>query len=196
MELNKRKFAKKEVEILLDKNSAYYEDKLFEQKTRISDLAEENKKLSAELDNLKAKQSQIENALIKAEKQALNTIEKANIQYSLTVEKLKNFYSRWNGYFTELKNKYPMYPAVTESAELVENLKSLFKTKNPQRAVEKLYSKFSKRQGNNTQIFDPKSKINDYIAATSDSGFNLDEVLNPGKLELEDLCKELGLIEE
>ena len=44
--------------------------------------------------------------------------------------------------------------------------------------------------------FNPKQKIKDYVVATSDSGFNLDEVLNPGKLELEDLCKELGLIEE
>ena len=43
--------------------------------------------------------------------------------------------------------------------------------------------------------FDPKSKIRDYIAATGDNGFNLDEVLNPGELQLEDLCKELGLID-
>ena len=44
--------------------------------------------------------------------------------------------------------------------------------------------------------FNPKSKIKDYIASTSDNGFNMDEVLNPGALKLEDICKELGLIEE
>ena len=45
-------------------------------------------------------------------------------------------------------------------------------------------------------MFDPKSKIEAFVAATSDNGFNLNEVLNPGELQLEDLCKELGLIEE
>ncbi|MBR0190267.1 MAG: hypothetical protein IJQ23_07790, partial [Clostridia bacterium] len=46
--------------------------------------------------------------------------------------------------------------------------------------------------------FNPKEKIADYIAATSDdnNGFNMDEVLNPGALRLEDLCKELGLLTE
>ena len=46
--------------------------------------------------------------------------------------------------------------------------------------------------------FNPKKKIDEYIAATTEStnGFNLDDVLNPGELQLEDLCKELGLIEE
>ena len=44
--------------------------------------------------------------------------------------------------------------------------------------------------------FNPKQKIKDYIVATSDTGFDMDQVLNPGKLELGDLCKELGLIEE
>ena len=44
--------------------------------------------------------------------------------------------------------------------------------------------------------FNPKSKIKDYIVATNDGGFDMNEVLNPGVLKLEDLCKELGLIEE
>ena len=42
----------------------------------------------------------------------------------------------------------------------------------------------------------PDKSIQDYIASTGDNGFNLDEVLNPGELKLEDLCKELGLLEE
>ena len=45
-------------------------------------------------------------------------------------------------------------------------------------------------------MFNPKKKIVDYIASTGDNGFNLDEVLNPGELQLEDLCKELGLMQE
>jgi hypothetical protein len=49
---------------------------------------------------------------------------------------------------------------------------------------------------NDNKIFDPEKRIADYVSATSENGFNLEEVLNPGELHLEDLCKELGLIEE
>ena len=50
--------------------------------------------------------------------------------------------------------------------------------------------------GKSKTKFQPKNKIRDYIAATENDGFNMDEVLNPGDLQLEDLCKELGLLEE
>ena len=63
-------------------------------------------------------------------------------------------------------------------------------------AIENLEKEFSDNNSKNNKVFAPKEKIQDYIASTSDSGFNLDEVLNPGELELEDLCKELGLMEE
>ena len=49
---------------------------------------------------------------------------------------------------------------------------------------------------NKTLLGKPKSKIEAFVAATSDNGFNLNEVLNPGELQLEDLCKELGTMEE
>ena len=62
--------------------------------------------------------------------------------------------------------------------------------------LENLEKEFSDNNSKNNKVFAPKEKIQDYIASTSDSGFNLDEVLNPGELELEDLCKELGLMEE
>jgi hypothetical protein len=41
----------------------------------------------------------------------------------------------------------------------------------------------------------PKKMISDYISSNSENGFNMDEVLNPGDLELEELCKELGLLD-
>ena len=70
------------------------------------------------------------------------------------------------------------------------------KSKNVKSSIDKIDQKFTKKAGAEQSVFNPKSKINAYIAATSDNGFNLDEVLNPGELQLEDLCKELGLIEE
>ena len=196
MELNKRKYAKKEVEIILNDNRTLYENKLFEQKVKIQELNEENKNLKIELENLKSKQTLIDKALITAETQSKNIQEKAILQYQLTAEKLKNFYVRWSEYFRRLKIKYPLYPEVKESAELLDSLKVLFKAKNIKTAIDKIDNKIVKKSGVEQSVFNPKSKISAYVAATSDNGFNLDEVLNPGELQLEDLCKELGLIEE
>ena len=40
-----------------------------------------------------------------------------------------------------------------------------------------------------------QKKIERYIE-NDVNGFNLEEVLNPGELQLEDLCRELGLMED
>ena len=46
-------------------------------------------------------------------------------------------------------------------------------------------------------LFDPKKRIERYVAEESDTGFNLDDVLNPKQeLDLEKLCRELGLMDE
>ena len=65
------------------------------------------------------------------------------------------------------------------------------KKKSPKKALQELSDLIE-----DSKEFNPKSKIQDYIAATGDGTFNMNEVLNPGELELEELCKELGLIEK
>lgn len=196
MELNKKKYAKKEVELILKDNETLYENKLFEQKARISELIKEVETLRSELEIYKTKQALIDKALIDAESQAKKTLEKTELQYNLTVEKLKNFYAKWNDYFKRLSVKYPLYPAVKEAKDLADYLNVLFKTKNIKSVLDKLDDKVSAKFQNDSKVFNPKTKIEDYIASTSDNGFSLEEVLNPGELQLEDLCKELGLIEE
>lgn len=196
MELNKRKYAKSEVENILNDIRTQYENKLFEQKVKIVELKEDNANLKTELDKLRSKQSAVEKALVDAEVQAKDIQDKANLQYQLTAEKLKLFYVKWNEYFKRLKNKYPLYPQVKESAELIDSLKILFKAKNVKTALDKIEQKITNKTDSQNVVFNPKSKIEAFVAATSDNGFNLNEVLNPGELQLEDLCKELGLIEE
>ena len=45
-----------------------------------------------------------------------------------------------------------------------------------------------------TAPFNPKAKIDAYMK--SESGFDMEEVLNPkGELNLEDLCRDLGLMD-
>ncbi len=194
-ELKKRKYGKKEVEKLLEVEMSNAESKLAEQKLRIFELVEENKKIMAELTALKEKEQIIDSAFIKAEQYAEYIKRKESEQYALTVAKLKAFCERWSQYFDELKEKYPLYPYVQQSIALVERLRKAFNENDGAQTVDILDKELCKNQGK-TVGFDPKQKIQDYVAATSTNGFNLEEVLNPGKLELEDLCKELGLIEE
>ena len=98
-------------------------------------------------------------------------------------------------YFDRLKEKYPLYPAAKQAEELRQKLAALLKTGN-NRALSGELSAALDAAVPAAGKFDPRGKIEEYIAATESNGFNLEEVLNPGELKLEDLCKELGLIEE
>ena len=115
----------------------------------------------------------------------------ANIYYQATVDSLINFSAKWSGYFSSLKEKYPMYPVIKEATELKEKLDILLNDNDNKKTVKELNKEITKKSQ-----FNPKAIINDYIASTSENGFNIEEVLNPGELKLEDLCVELGLIEQ
>jgi hypothetical protein len=196
LELTKNKYHKSEVQKMLEDSTTYYEDKLFEQKTRIDELIKENQQLLSSLEVYKTKEQSINNALISADKEANDLIERSKVQYAMVVESLKKFYLKWNLYFKELKDKYPLYPAVNKALNLAESLNKIFTVKDERQVIEELKEELYQTQGDDGRVFDPKRKIEDYIAATSENGFNINDVLNPGELELEDLCKELGLIEE
>ncbi len=195
--LSKKKYKQSEVQKLLNDCAEEYQIKIGEQKQINAQLNEENKLLFAQLEAYRSKDEIISSALKKSQEVALETEKKSLLQYSLTVERLRAFSYRWAKYFGELKEKYPLYPTVMEAVELNEKLSKILKGENVQEVFE---STENLLQGDvsfgDTGEFDPKKKIYEYIAATSDNGFNLDEVLNPGRLELEDLCKELGTMEE
>ena len=115
--------------------------------------------------------------------------EKAQLQYLLTIEKLKNFSNRWAQYFLELKEKYPLYKPVKKALDIKDRL-DVFLKNSPKDATADNLDEIMDGKGK----FNPKKKIDDYIAAT-EQGFDMEKVLNPGELKLEDICKELGLID-
>lgn len=176
---------------MIDAYRAEYESRIADQRLIINDLSKENTKLNAEIENLKEKEKLISDTLIRAEKAAQEIMQQAEIQYSIELERIKKFAEKWEDYFSDLKNKYPMYPAVKKAVKVKDKAISASK-KEAKATINEIDAMLGVDKKSK---FNPKSKIKDYIAATSDNGFNLDEVLNPGKLELEDLCKELGLIE-
>ena len=130
--------------------------------------------------------------LTRAEKTAIEVEQNAKLQYSLEIERLKKFSKKWDLYFEELKEKYPLYPPVKNARAVKGKIDGVDNEDNPKEIIESLDKMIPEKTNG---VFDPKKKIKDYIAATGVNGFNIDEVLNPGELQLEDLCKELGLID-
>ena len=193
MELNKNKYNAKEVEKIVNEEVAKVQMVVDEQKEKISNLLESNKMLEIELFALKSKESLIEKAILDAEKHAQEKMDKSDKEYELVLLKLKNFSKRWDNYFNQLKEKYPLYPFVNVSTELSEKINKLIGKYNKKEIVDNLENDLDNAIGDN---FNPRKIMDNYIASVSENGFNLQEVLNPGELELEDICKELGLIEE
>lgn len=196
MELKKKKFKREEVEKIIAEISQRYENNIGDLKDKNAELLFENNNLKSEIEFFKLQEQNVlatlKNANIKA-----NEIEKeARLQYYAEIETLKKFSEKWQDYFFALKEKYPHYPAINKAIELKDKINLILKRESGKQVIENLEKEFSDNNSKNNKVFAPKEKIQDYIASTSDSGFNLDEVLNPGELELEDLCKELGLMEE
>lgn len=197
MELEKRKYKREEVEEILSSCKIRYESELNEYRSRQAELIENNKKLSAELCVYKEKDKLISETMISAERKAQDISVAAERKYELEVEKLKDFSRRWKEYFKYVSEKYPYYEAIKDAESVYEKLNALLSVRKSNAVIKGLEKTIcGKAERLPKKAFDPKSKIDDYIAATGDNGFNLDEVLNPGELKLEDLCKELGLIDE
>ncbi len=193
MELNKRKYKNKEVALIVEAYKSEYEKLVLELKSRINELNKENKALLEQVQQYRQRERLIIKTLESAEQSAEQIKEQAQIEYALELQRLKEFSRKWDKYFNNIKEKYPLNNAMEKALEIKNQVEVLSEDNTPKQAIEKLGDMISEQN----RAFNPKTKIKEYISATvSESGFNLNDVLNPGKLELEDLCKELGLIEE
>ena len=191
MELKKRKYKRKDVGLMLDAYKAQYDNLIMELRSRISQLSKENKDLLEQLEKVNEKEKLIISTLERAEKTASQIVEQVELEYSLEMDRLRKFSRSWDNYFNDLKNKYPTSKTVKKAVSIKNKVDSTSKQKSDKSTINEL-----EKIINSEEKFNPKQKIRDYIVATSDSGFDMDKVLHPGELELGDLCKELGLIEE
>lgn len=193
MELEKKKYARIEVQQIIDKYVLSYENKLAEQKSRISELLQDNKSMSEQLAAYQYKDKLIAEAVKKSEEYLENSKKDAEKLYALNTEYLKVFRDKWQRYFDYLTDKYPKYEVVKNANKIKAKLDIILSDKIGREVVEELSVMIGK---DNDGVFDPKSKISEYIATSGENGFNMEEVLNPGELHLEDICKELGLLDE
>lgn len=196
MELSKRKYKKSQVEELINQAILETQEKLNLEREKVLELNAENKRLMAELDNYKNQDALINSAIKSAQKKADEIVDSAKRVYDLEIESLKSFVARFNGYFAYIIEKYPHYPAVTNAKKVYDTVANVLDNKTSKEAVSDIEKSIKKAKNVGNKTFNPKQKIEEYVVATTDNGFNLDEVLNPGELHLEDLCKELGLIDE
>lgn len=197
MELDKRKYKRNEVVAMCNAYRKRYEELISEQKNKIIELAKENTNLRAELESYRQKEKLVYQTLESAEKRAEQVRELAQEEYALEVERLKKFFKKWNDYFEELEQKYPRYKIVKKAVEINKKVKNSVSGKNSKKVIDEIDAMISNNKTDNkTDEFNPKKKIAEYIVATQDGGFNMNEVLNPGEIKLEDICKELGLMGE
>ncbi len=197
MILGKKKYKKAEVEQIIKEIVSDYEGKLAEQKELIISLKNENCTAMCSIEKYKNKEAQISSALKNAEEKAQDLISFAQKSYDLELANIRNFSTRWKNYFNYIKEKYPHNNEIKEANKVCQKIDKIV-SKDCQ-SKDKIIQidcivKTSERQ-RKKEAFNPKQKINDYISSTGSNGFNLDEVLNPGELDLGDICKELGLTE-
>ena len=196
LELEKRKYSKQEVLKMVDAYRSEYKKVIEQQRTRISELLAERERILVEYAKIKNKEQLIVSTLERAEMTAKELSNQAQAQYQLEIERLRNFSERWTAYFKELRDKYPLYPTIQRAMEISDDVKKAEIGKDVRKILEEIDNKITLAEQEEKERFDPKRKISDYIVATSDGGFDMQEVLNPGELKLEELCKELGLIDE
>jgi len=192
LELKKRRYSKKQVIDILNAYKSEYDKKFEDYRAEVNALKQEIKLAEERAEKMEKKETLILSTLFNAEQTAMELKRKAELQYELEVERLKKFSKKWDDFFNQLEEKYPLYKPVKTAVSVKKESDKILKKSNAKEAIENIEKLLPK---NKKEKFDPKSKIRDYIASTGDNGFNLDEVLNPGTLKLEDICKELGLID-
>ena len=191
--LEKRKYKRAEVEEIIARVKTESDETVGDLKEKAEKLSAENRVLSLKIKEYESENELISSSIKSAQKKAAEIVESAENRYLLEIAELKTFVERFKAYFSYLIEKYPHYgkikDAKTDFDKIADILKGGVAAKNKIAAANKVVVGAA-------APFDPQSKINDYIAGTGENGFNLDEVLNPGELHLEELCKELGLTEE
>lgn len=193
MEFVKKKYKRAEIEDIFLAIDSEFSGKLLEAKEEINRLKKENSELKAKLSEYENKESEIVKTLKLAKEKADEVIKESEIKYTAEMKSLKNFADKWREYFKYLKDKYPLYSAVKEAEKVYSDIEKALSA-NSISAIKDLDGAFDNMTD---KIFNPKEKIYEYIKNNVSEGeFDMDKVLNPGDIRLEDICKELGLTDE
>ena len=124
-----------------------------------------------------------------ATKRAQDITDSAKQRYKIEVERLKLFNARWNAFVNKTVKEYPSDKTrkLVALSEMITEILSKDETFEPnEKKIEDIY-KLIENEG--TSLEEKPS-----LFGKSESGFDMEEVLNPkGELDLMSLCKELGV---
>ena len=186
-----KKFTQQEVEKLIAGLREAYDIKIRQLNYRLEGLVGENRSLRASLAEYKNKENKVSRAIVAAEEKG----EEIKAFYRMSAETewktLRLFADKWRRLAAQMEELYPG-AETRKYAVFADNLAALLGR-----------SRAFAPQGEDaaaplpTETFDPKAVIEKYVEGEEETGFNLDDVINPkGELDLEKLCRNLGLMDD
>ena len=214
-ELSKNTFTKAEIDKLLFQIKLEYDGRLKEQKNRIFELVNQMQDKNEECEKLKKRDAIISKALLSAVEKVKQVEYSAKKKTENEINRLQLFINKCEKYLSDIKLNYPIDTNIQKFDEFTDKMRGLMpetsknvNTKKENVNIVKQENNIAKEENNTAKeelaagrIFNPKEKIEKYIEKDikvneKEDDFNMDDVLNPkGELNLEDLCRQLGLMD-
>ena len=185
----RKKFKQEEVEKLIAGIRVAYETKIRRLEYQNEGLISENRSLRASLAEMKNREGKVGKALVAAETKGEEIKELYRMSAETEWKTLQLFADKWKRLAAQMAGVIPKDDA-EKYAKFADDLAALLgKERGKFRAQD---------SAPDEEPFDPKAVIGKYIESEEeDTGFNLDDVLNPkGELDLEKLCRDLGLMDD
>ena len=183
-----KKLSQKETEKLIGGIREAYEAKIRQLNYRIDSLNVENRNLRASLAELKNKESKVGRAIVSAEEKGEEIVRLYRMTAETELKTLRLFSEKWKKLAEQMIGVFPDKEA-EKYIEFADDLAALLGKEEGYF----LAPEAEEREEN----FDPKAIIGRYMEDEEETGFNLDDVLNPkGELDLAKLCRGLGLMDD
>ena len=181
-----KKFTQKQTEQLIAGIREAYEIKIRQLNYTIEGLTAENRSLRASIAEYRERENKVGRAIVAAESKGDEIRELYRMSAETEWRTLRLFADKWKKLAEQMQGAIPAEEA-KKYIELSENLSAL---------LGKAPGAFAQAKGQEEK-FDPRAVIGKYVEGEEESGFNMDDVLNPkGELDLEKLCRNLGLMED
>lgn len=184
-----KKLSQQETEKLIGGIREAYEAKIRQLNYRIESLNTENRNLRASLAEYKNKESKVGKAIVHAEEKGEEIVRLYRMTAETELKTLKLFSEKWKKLAEEMLGVFPQGEAEKYMAFADELAALLGKEEGH-------FLPWEEKQAQKEE-FDPKAIIGRYMEDEEETGFNLDDVLNPkGELDLAKLCRGLGLMDD
>lgn len=186
-----KKFTQQEMEKLIAGIREAYEAKIRRLNSRLDGLIGENRNLRAALAEHREREGSVGRAIVAAEEKGEEIKALYRMSAETEIRTLRLFAEKWKKLAAKMADVLPAGEA-EKYAGYADDLAALLgKDRFSVPAEERPAASHAEEK------FDPKAVIEKYVEGEEETGFNLDDVLNPkGKLDLEKLCRSLGLMDD